>query len=69
MEWMVLCRIFAQGSQSNDLLVFLAITPVVSITLIVIFVLVAVFRGFREKDLADVPAGSLGRMLGGNGSS
>ena len=68
MEWVVLCRILSPSSAPNDLFVFLALAPVASITLIVIFVLVGVFRGYRGKDLADAPTGPLGRMVGGNGS-
>ncbi len=67
MELVVLCHILTRGSESSDHLVFLAIAPIVPITLIVIFVLVATFRGYRDKDMSGVPTGSLGRVLGENG--
>ena len=46
----------------------LAIARIVSVTLILIFVLIGVFRGFRESDLNAVPLETAGKMAFGNGS-
>ena len=61
LAWVVLCHMMAPGAKTPDLFVLLAIAPIVSITLIVIAVLVAVFRSFREGDLNRLPVGTAAR--------
>ena len=59
------CIISSNGEPSGYL-VALAISPIVSATLIVITVLVGVFRGFRDRDIDAVPAGTLARSITSN---
>ena len=68
LELKILKYILTPCSQTEGIFVVLAVAPIASITLIVIFVLMGVFRGYREKDMGDLPTGTIGRMLGGNGS-
>lgn len=68
LEWKLLKYILAPCSQASDLFVLLAISPIASITLILIFVLIGVFRGFRESDLNALPLETAGKVTFGNDS-
>ncbi|MDE2814435.1 MAG: hypothetical protein OXM01_15495 [Gemmatimonadota bacterium] len=68
LEWILLQHLLKTSSETEGLFVLLAISPIVSITLILIFVLIGVFRGFRESDLNAVPLETAGKMAFGNGS-
>ena len=68
MEWAILCHIMSPYSETSDLFILLAISPIAAITLITIFVLMGVFRGFQEKDMEKFPAGALIQAASGNGS-
>ena len=52
LEWLVLRHIMDPHSKTGDLFVVLAVSPIAAITLIVIFALIGVFRGYRGKDMA-----------------
>ena len=67
LEYRMLCYVVTWGHSLNDLFIILAVAPIVSITLIVVFVLIAVFRGFGDKDLVDAPAKHAGQALLSNG--
>ena len=66
LEWELLKYILAPCSQAGDLFVLLAISPIASITLILIFVLIGVFRGFRESDLNALPLETASKVAFGN---
>ena len=68
LEWRLLMHILAPCSKAGDLLILLAVSPIVSVTLILIFVLIGVFRGFREGDLRSIPLETAGKAAFGNGS-
>lgn len=46
----------------------LAIFPIVAVTAIVIFLLIGVFRGYRESDMGDLPLEMIMKGLGGDGA-
>ncbi len=68
LEWKLLEYIRTPCSQADDLFVLLAISPIASITLILIFVLNGVFRGFRESDLKGLPLETAGKAAFGGDS-
>lgn len=63
LECSVLEYIFFATEQDVGSLVWLAISPIVSITLIVIFTLIGAFRGFREGDLNALPWKPAGKAV------
>ena len=65
LEWKMIRHIMDQSTTSTDSFVLLAIAPIASITLIVIFVLIGVFRGYREADIAKLPAETAMRAVSG----
>ena len=46
-------------------LVSLVVTPILSLTTIIVFALIGVFRGYRDKDLAEVPLSTMARAATG----
>lgn len=54
-------------AEANDMIFVYAIAPIVSVTLIVIFLLLGAFRGFRERDMESLPIETAGRAMTGNG--
>ena len=68
MVWLILDYIMMPCSKADGLFYVLAVSPVVSITLIVITVLISVFRGFHENDLNKVPSEAAFKSAFGNGS-
>ena len=67
MEWAILCHIMSPYSETGDLFILLAVSPIIAITLITIFVLMGVFRGFHERDMEKFPTGALIQAASGNG--
>lgn len=55
LEWKVMCRILSADAKLESSLVLLAIVPIASVSLIVVALLIAVFRGSRENDLNRLP--------------
>ena len=68
LEWIVVKHILSPCSDIDDLLFVWAVSPIASITLIVIFLLIGVFRGFRERDLSALPLQTASKGTFGNGS-
>ena len=68
LEWVILTHILSPCSNTDDLFFILAVSPIVSITLIVIFMLMGVFRGFSEKDMERLPSSTASSMAGMNGN-
>ena len=68
LEWIVVMHILSPGSDIDDLLFIWAVAPIVSITVIVIFLLIGVFRGFSGKDMERLPSSAAAGMVGMNGS-
>lgn len=63
LEWIILWHIMDSDSDKGELFFILAISPIAAITVIVIFGLIGVFRGFEARDMRDLPTSSLLRML------
>ena len=59
LEYLVLTYIMNPCTKSGDSLLALSIAPVASITLIVIFMLLGAFQGFKDKDLKTIPGETL----------
>lgn len=57
MEYRVLEYIFDPHSQVETIFIFLAISPIVSISFIMVFLIFGVYRGSQEVDLKDIPWG------------
>ena len=57
LEGLIVCRIVMPSYVHTDsnLLMVLVIAPIASITSIVIFLLIGVFRGYRERDVESLP--------------
>lgn len=66
LEWEILKYILDPNSQTGNLFFVLAVSPIASITLIVIFVLIGVFRGFRDKDMTNIPAETAMKVVSGD---
>lgn len=58
-----------QGQVGGSVRIALFVSPIVSITTITIFLLVGAFRGFREKDMKNLPVSAIvseaGRVISG----
>ena len=64
LEWylMNLLTIKSEEQPSPDVwIVILAISPILSTTAIVIFLLIGIFRGFRDIGMPNIPVGVLAR--------
>ena len=68
LEVIVIRHILYGHSEPNSLLILLAITPIVSITFVMVFVLVGVFRGFRRTDLNSLPMTPMTKAMFENGA-
>ena len=53
-----------QGQIDGSVRIALFVSPIVSITTIMIFLLVGAFRGFREKDMENLPVSTIAREAG-----
>lgn len=51
----------------HELFFILAVSPIAAITVIVVFMLIGVFRGYSEKDMEKLPSGVLSGASGMNG--
>lgn len=69
LEWAILSRLLSSGSEFGDALVIWAISPIVSITVITIFLLMGAFGKNRDNDIRRFPGSTLARAASGNGSS
>ena len=65
-ECKILDHILYSYSGAKDTVYFLAISPILAITLIVIFLLIGVFRGFNGNDLKRLPVNLLLSSTTGN---
>ncbi|MYE03033.1 MAG: hypothetical protein F4Y03_17505 [Alphaproteobacteria bacterium] len=63
--WGPLARISENGVALN---VALIVAPIVAVTTITVFVLIGVFRGFRDKDMDNIPVQTMLRTAGGQES-
>ena len=61
LECLILNYIMDPHTTTGDLFVVLAVSPIASITLIVIFLLIGAFRGFLDKDMTNLPANAVVR--------
>ena len=68
LEWQILKYLMVTNPKQDDLFFVLAISPIAAITSIVIFLLIGVFRGFRERDLNALPLETASKEAFGNGS-
>ena len=66
LEIYLLNCIISSNGEPRGYLVALAVSPIISATLIVIAVLIGVFRGFQDKDIDAVPADTLARSITSN---
>ena len=66
LEWLILFKLSNGQFKDNDAFLFLAISPIASITAITIFVLIGVFQGFRDKDMQRLPGSTAVRSFGGD---
>lgn len=64
LEWLILFKL-SDKFKDNDALLFLAISPIVAITAITIFILIGVFQGFRDKDMQRLPGSTAIRSFSG----
>ena len=56
MEFVVVHNLLESGfAETDNLLMVLAVSPIVAATAIVVFLLIGVFRGFREADMDNLP--------------
>ncbi len=53
-----------QGQIDGSVRIALFVSPILSITTIMIFLLVGAFRGFREKDMENLPVSTIAREAG-----
>ena len=68
LEVVILWCIIPSEESTDGAVVWLAVTPIVSITFVVIFATIGVFRGFREGDMNAVPVQTAGRAVIGQGN-
>ena len=69
MEFVVLCNLLERGlAETDNLLVVLAVSPIVAATAIIVFWLIGVFRGFRETDMDDQFVEAIARRVAAYGS-
>ena len=66
LEYVVLSHLLAPCNQADVLFVVLAVSPIVAVTAIVIFLLIGVFRGYRNTDMAHLPVEAILKGLGGD---
>ena len=63
--WSLLCGPLAKTSGNGVALnVALIVAPIVAITTITVFVLIGVFRGFRDRDMDNIPMRTMLRNTG-----
>lgn len=68
LEWLLLDYLFECRTEASDLFIILAVSPVVGVTVIVVFVLIGVFRGYRESDTQYLPTEIVGKTVFGGES-
>ena len=61
LEWFILCEMLQWAPFENSFFVILAVSPIVAATTIIVFLLIGVFRGFRDADVDDLPVGAVTR--------
>ena len=61
LEWFILCEMLQWAPFENSFFVVLAISPVVAATTIIVFLLIGVFRGFKDTDIDNLPVGDIAR--------
>lgn len=68
LEYRILHYVMKPCSDSGDAFVLLAVSPILAITAIVIFLLIGVFRGYRDSDMGRLPIVTIGKNFwDGNG--
>lgn len=68
LEWQIIKYLIVTKPKLGDLFFVLAVSPIAAVTSIVIFLLIGVFRGFRERDLSALPLQTASKETFGNGS-
>ena len=61
LPWGPLAKASENGAALN---VALIVAPIVAITTIIVFVLIGVFRGFRDRDMDNIPMQTMVRNAG-----
>ena len=65
LEVFVLCKILETPRPKGQSWVVLAISPIVAVTTIIVFLIIGVFRNFRETDMNKFPVGTAARNMTG----
>ena len=68
LEYIFFKHFLSSCTDIDDLLFIWAVAPIASITVMVIFLLIGVFRGFSGKDMERLPSSAAAGMVGMNGS-
>lgn len=63
LEWRLLQYLLECQTEISDLFILLAIAPLLGITIIIVFVLLGVFRGFKESDAHHFPTEAASKAL------
>ena len=61
LEWFILCEMLQWAPFESSFFIVLAVSPVVAATTIVVFLLIGVFRGFRDADVDNLPVEAVTR--------
>ena len=66
LEYLILGYIMDLHTIPPNAFIFLAISPIASITLIMIFILIGVFQGYLETDMKKLPGETMAKVAAGH---